>query len=443
MTQPSEARVIQPSEAREGDLLIGHNLLITPALLLEKKLTLDEGRLLDFCTLVNALVLHDRIVSIPAEIPDILKESRLYKYLTDRGILHELDFDYSKWGDEERQEMLELLRFQISEQEVDDAMKKMRDYIWKEIITDPKVPAHLHGRSEYEINTPEKEQEINHQRAELIDSIMNVKRGDLNSAEAAIALLERAKNEYFYLKNSDLRHHLLRTAAYWEVSGMLKTAFLPDFIRIPIIAGYNAMLTQTLRTFIQESVDGLIRKELEAALRIASTSVIPVPNAVSNFLDRYPHSSLEEAFDGLRWEFSEHKKAIVDWEKRVRMTDKKGYGDALRVIEEIKASLAALKATDKTEMVVSVAPGVFAEFAGGSLGASTFVGAAKEGLNLIRRWRQRARISFFNTGKNEAARIENQSELLKKVFGRSLTPRQTERFLRLTDSLQRLTQPAI
>lgn len=428
----------QPSEVREGDLLIGHNLLITPALLLENKLELDEGRLLDFCTLVNALVLHDRIISLPAEIPDILKESRLYKYLTDRGILHELDFDYSKWGDEERQEMLELVRFEISEQEADDAMKNMRDYIWKEIITDPKVPPHLHGRNEYEINTPGKEREINQQRAELINSIMNVKKGD-NSADAAIALLASAKNEHFYRKNPDLRHHLLRTAAYWEVSGMLKTAFLPDFTRIPIIAGYNATLTQTLRTFIQESVDGLIRKELEAALRIASTSVIPIPNAVSNFLDRYPHSSLEEAFDGLRWEFSEHKKAIVDWEKRVRMTDKKGYGDALRVIEEIKASLAALKATDKTEIVVSVAPGVVADFVGGSLGASAFVGAAKEGLNLIRRWRQRARISFFNTGKNEAARIENQSELLKKVFGRSLTPRQTERFLRLTDSLQRLT----
>lgn len=65
--------MIQPNEVREGDLLIGHNLLITPALLLEKQLRLDEGRLLDFCTLVNALVLHDRIMTLPAQIPMELK----------------------------------------------------------------------------------------------------------------------------------------------------------------------------------------------------------------------------------------------------------------------------------------------------------------------------------------------------------------------------------
>jgi hypothetical protein len=133
MTQPSKAQVIQPSEVQGGDLLIGHNLLITPALLLEKKLTLDEGRLLDFCTLVNALVLHDRIVTLPAEIPNILKESRLYKYLINRKILYELNFDYSKWGDEKREDILDeivdLVGFGISKQEADDAMKKMRDYM--------------------------------------------------------------------------------------------------------------------------------------------------------------------------------------------------------------------------------------------------------------------------------------------------------------------------
>jgi hypothetical protein len=273
-----------------------------------------------------------------------------------------------------------------------------------------------------------------------------VKRGDPNSAEAAIAMLDRS--EVLYLRNQDLRHHLLRTAAYWHVSGISSMAFLPDFMRIPIIARYNRRLRQSLRAFIQSGVDTAVRKELQDALGIATVTAVPIPNAASNFLDKYSHSSLEDAFEKLRGDFSKHKKAIVDWEKRVRTTDKKGYGEALKVMNEIKASLAALEPTDKIEMLLSVTPGVVADIvaaalSGGSLGGGTLVEPAKKGLNLIRRWRQRARISFFNTGKNEAAKIPNQPELLEKAFGRSLNPTQTERFVMLTDSLQRLTQPAI
>jgi hypothetical protein len=163
-----------------------------------------------------------------------------------------------------------------------------------------------------------------------------VKRGDPNSAEAAIAMLDRS--EVLYLRNQDLRHHLLRTAAYWHVSGISSMAFLPDFMRIPIIARYNRRLRQSLRAFIQSGVDTAVRKELQDALGIATVTAVPIPNAASNFLDKYSHSSLEDAFEKLRGDFSKHKKAIVDWEKRVRTTDKKGYGEALKVMNEIKVA---------------------------------------------------------------------------------------------------------
>ena len=41
---------VELSEIQEGDILIGHGLLMTSALLLDKKVRLDEGYLLDFCT---------------------------------------------------------------------------------------------------------------------------------------------------------------------------------------------------------------------------------------------------------------------------------------------------------------------------------------------------------------------------------------------------------
>ena len=38
---------IEIQDIHEGDILIGHGLLISPAFLLEKEMSLDPGRLLD------------------------------------------------------------------------------------------------------------------------------------------------------------------------------------------------------------------------------------------------------------------------------------------------------------------------------------------------------------------------------------------------------------
>jgi hypothetical protein len=65
--------------------------------------------------------------------------------------------------------------------------------------------------------------------------------------------------------------------------------------------------------------------------------------------------------------------------------DKNGYGEALSVMNEIKASLATLEPKDKTAMVLSVAPGLAADSAAGSFGPSS-LDTAKMGLDLIRRW---------------------------------------------------------
>jgi hypothetical protein len=57
---------IKKDKIKPGDVMIGHHLLIAPALLLEddRKLPLDEGSFLDLCTMVNALTLHDRLITL-------------------------------------------------------------------------------------------------------------------------------------------------------------------------------------------------------------------------------------------------------------------------------------------------------------------------------------------------------------------------------------------
>ncbi len=75
------ANSLQPSEIKDGDIFIGHNLLATPAYLLDKNLDIDVGRFFDFCTLINAIVLHERLITLKARLPGPLNNSKLYTYL--------------------------------------------------------------------------------------------------------------------------------------------------------------------------------------------------------------------------------------------------------------------------------------------------------------------------------------------------------------------------
>ena len=82
---------ISTTEIQAGDIPIDHGLLTT-SLLFDKKTKLDEWRLLDFINLVSVLTLRDGILTLPAIIPQSVRDSRFYKYLQEGAILYELDF---------------------------------------------------------------------------------------------------------------------------------------------------------------------------------------------------------------------------------------------------------------------------------------------------------------------------------------------------------------
>jgi hypothetical protein len=429
---------IQPSEIHQGDILIGHALLMNAALLLDKKVRLDEGRLLDFCTLINALTLHDRLVTLPSIIPKSLKNSSFYKYLKSRKILYDLKFDFSYFSDEEKLEIEDLFGTRFSENDANLVLGKLRDE---------------YGNSDYLRYDIKKEDDRKyHQRSRFIDGVINRRPDEWspgNFALYAIPVEDIPGSSILpppHNRDKEFLLHFLRTAGYWEISGKLNLAFLPDFMRIPIISGYNARLRQSLRTFISAKVDELVRSEVEAAMGIAVPMPVPIPNAISNFLFKYSETStMEDAFDSIRDEFAEDRSTIIKWEEKMRKSDKNGYKESLEVMEEIASSLSAITKSDKGEIVVSATAGVASDMLEMSLhktlGLSTAEFAVREGLTLIRRWRQRARISYFNTGKKDAANVRNQNELFKNAFGISLTPRQIDRFSALADSLDKLTQP--
>jgi hypothetical protein len=102
-------------EVQKGDILIGNRLIITSALLLDQKIPLDEGRLLDFCTLINAISFYDRLITIPSRLPDEVIQSPLYNYLVDSKILYEFDRYIET---DTKEEIRDLFGIKISDEEI-------------------------------------------------------------------------------------------------------------------------------------------------------------------------------------------------------------------------------------------------------------------------------------------------------------------------------------
>ena len=264
---------------------------------LRRSQRLDEGRLLDFCTLITALPLHDRLITLPARIPSEIEDSRLYKYLKNERILYELDFDYSNFDEQEKFEIEDIMGDTFSEKEANWVLGNLKQSAYTENYP-------LSRYKEYS----DSYRHMEHQRSDFIDEVIT-KANDWKRGIPPNSVLNN--------NDEDLWLYRLRTVEYWEISGMTNGAFLPDLLRIPIIAGYGRGIRESIRMLLQMSVDYLSRQKLESLLPLAAPIIIPTPNAVSNFLNSYSSTnSLEESFNYLRKEFAEHKKAIVRWEAR-------------------------------------------------------------------------------------------------------------------------------
>lgn len=412
---------ISKNEVRAGDVMIGHNLLATPALLLEKKIRLDEGRLLDFCTLITGLVLHDRLITLKAEIPYHIKDTDLHRYLQKTNTLCELDFRFDQFGEQERQEINHLFNESFSEEEAN-------------LVLGREIERQFYDEF-YAINV-EGGDYIAKLRDEFIDQVIGINPNDWKKGIP--------KNSVLYRYREGLRRHRLRTIGYWEISGMLNIGFLPDLVRIPLIAGYQRGIIESIRTLLQRTVDHLKHRS-ELALRLAAPIIIPMPAPVSNFLDLYSSTnSVEESLDKLRKRFAEHKDTIVKWEDEFRKPNRTAEGTE-KIIRDMQAKLSSINVkTDVSDIVADIGPGLAEDLVSGkSIGAGTSIHIGEQAYKYLIAWWRRGRISYLYNGKKEADRIENQPRLLRKAFGDKygyLTPGQGKRFVKLTQSLEDLTK---
>lgn len=114
-------------------------------------------------------------------------------------------------------------------------------------------------------------------------------------------------------KDEKLRAHLLRTAAYYEISRKFHLAFLSDFMRIPILSTYHATLTKNIRMWILKGIDDSSKAQ-GRILSLATATPISIPSAAAIFLDEYAsdptEKNLANALSYLMNSFKNHRKKI-------------------------------------------------------------------------------------------------------------------------------------
>jgi hypothetical protein len=407
-------------DVKEGSILVGHGLLLPSALFLEKKLPIDEGRLLDFGSLLNALVLHDKLVTLPATVPDHILKSKLYSYLEERDLLYTLDISFNEIETNEIKEMMQ--RYQMKQKDAKTVLGDLRTAPFKYV-------------EKWDLKKlEEKEKDIKDKRSKLIDGILASQHKDLLAADDD-------RNYLLGSKEEGMRIHSLRTIFYAEISDHTMIPFMPDFLRIPILAGYdNLRLYQSYSLNLETTADKDNIKKAEKIRRKTQRITIPIPGVTAKFLKIYNEKhELPETIDRLREEFCHKRKFVVEVEKKRRSGASMAELEKLgKQMESGEASLISGNGEDVGEIVLTGLETAEEALGGGmplGKGGKLFMMLAK---NFKKLYYRGGRTSYFYSNKQEAYTITNLEELLRDTFRGSLDVSQKSRFLHLAKYLYEL-----
>lgn len=188
---------------RGDDIIVGHHLLIAPALALDKKLNIDEGSFFDFCTLINMSSIHKRLIVLPGRLDETILQSTLYQYLIDDGILHKLEFPYIENSDEtDKKEAQELLGEEVTD---DDFRHVMEGTLYYDEL--------LHRYGEFSVQNPELENNTPEMREKFVNQVIEAAKSFPGKPVYRDPTLTRAQELTLYA-------HRLRTASYWVLAGL-------------------------------------------------------------------------------------------------------------------------------------------------------------------------------------------------------------------------------
>jgi hypothetical protein len=415
-------------DVKEGSILVGHGLLLPSALFLEKKLPIDEGRLLDFGSLLNALVLHDQLVTLPATIPEHILKSNLYSYLEERDLLYTLNISFDEIETNEIKKMMQ--RYQMKQEDAETVLGDLR-------YQDQGNQGKYKYVEKWDLKTlEEKENVIKDKRSRLIDGILASQHNDLLAADDD-------RNYLLGSKEEGMRIHSLRTIFYSEISDATMIPFMPDFLRIPILAGYdNLRLYQSYGLNLETTADKDNIKKAEKTRQKTQRITIPIPGVTAKFLKMYNEKrELSETIDRLREEFRHKRKFITEVEKKRRGKASEAELEKLgKQMESGEASL--ISGNEDVGEVVITGLETAEEALGGGMplgkAGKLFMMLTK---NVKKLYYRGGRTSYFYSNKQEAYTITNREELLRDTFRGLLDRSQSRRFLQLAKYLYELIKP--
>ncbi len=387
-------------------------------------------RFLEWCVLVEAVVLHDTLFTLPAELPSDVKQLELRKQLLTAGIVREYTSPALQ------QEIIPSLQEWI----VNNAKKYQKgpgpygifrpggDSLVR--MTLGKMVDRAQKRDAHTFYSADKQSGVNDIDVNELDDVARFIK-QLKNTDTLAALSKMSGNiglniSYYGSGAYEASLPTLRSLMYWQVSEASKLAWSPDVLRVPILIALN----QGLRASVGAQVYAIVAQAFDAAreeLLDADVSYeIFIPPLAAILLSRTSESTqLTRELFALRDEFASFRTKFRQMEERRRIVAT--VKEMKEVRSEIKALFRAVaeKHKDKdssfVENTLGYAPDIVKPLVN-PLDPSSYSGELlKKPYRWIREWWTRRPAARLFSVTRKLEQLETYGKLVPRVFGVEIT----------------------
>lgn len=289
-----------------ADALVSANVILRAGIFASGSYR-DIALFMDFCTLIEASVLHERLICLPTETPQNIKDFDILNLLIKEGVLWKLEFGNSNIVS---RASISLLNY-IPNTSPSDAHNIIKSVIRREQPT-------------FNMNP--------------VISAFN----DMGIAQICRQAYPYIGMDRYSMMKDDLLYRFLRTISYLSVANQLNTVYFPNFDRLAIV---NPVLQHSVKNietnFVKKANDEIKKyvKAQEDRLSLAGRRIdLSLPPLVSVVLDRARKNGLRDAIIETRKEFNPIRQRFTKYSQLIS-SDECTMDESLKALDVLENDL--------------------------------------------------------------------------------------------------------
>lgn len=401
--------MLTTKDLQPNDVFVTHDTVIQASLLVEGKVKLDEGYVIDLFSLIEAAVLHNRLVTLYAMIPPPFDDLSLRATLLEAKVIDNLDLVGSYGGTDQCVRHLNPIFENVS-------LK-----LFPDVIAEAYASGEFHGLEDLWDPTALFSKES---KVETL-----AKNWYIQQASPFFRGYDyRGKLEALLARYRGFFTFLLRTSLYWVVCAETFASQSIHSLRLPIAA----KMLDSLETSVSRKAYAVLSRAIKAdinALKDWSSPIrLYIPPIVAVLLDRCSSTSdIPDELLKLRKEFSGYRRKFTEYEQKIKNANNLSLEETVKVKVELnKAMRLAIKSEfkDTSTSILREIPKFFDITLGPDLipsGSTNILYVLTKGTQRVNDWWTKRRVVYLLDMKKKMYKIRNYDKLFEKVFRQRLT----------------------